>query len=86
MGWNGAFRRDDELATFERISDDASVVWASSKTAYLFHATVDGITAVCNKKRLVDLDREIYPSTIDRSNDMMTCVLCQERVRKKKSI
>lgn len=45
----------------------------------LYHATADGLNPVCPTR--VELgDHNPYPSVFDRSNDLMTCQLCAERV------
>jgi hypothetical protein len=81
------FRRDDELETFIRLDTRHTIVWAAGRNeGCIWHATEDGIYAICSRKIVVDLDADPYPSTVDRSNDLMTCVRCQDhtaRVRSK---
>jgi hypothetical protein len=83
MKWLGLdCRRIDELQTFARIDTGETVVWAAKRNGYLWHATADGIHAVCSATVVVDLGHDPYPSTFDRSSDLMTCIRCQERVRR----
>ena len=77
-------QRDDETKTFVRIDTRQTVVWAARKDGWLWHATSDGIHAVCRSDVIVDLDHDPFPSTVDRSDDLMTCVRCQERVAVRK--
>jgi len=81
MGWMGtSVRRNDELVVFIRLDTRETVVWAAKKDGYLWHATADGVHAVCNVQIIVDVDFDPSPGTVDRSRDTMTCVRCQERV------
>jgi len=75
--------RLDEEALFVRISDGASVVWKNGapRGGYLWHATVDGLHAVCSSAVIVG-DEDPYPSTPDRSDDMMTCNSCAGLVKR----
>jgi hypothetical protein len=85
MGWLGtSIRRNDELVVYIRLDTRETVVWAAKAGGYLWHATADGIHAVCNPRYIVDLDHDPFPSTVDRADDIMTCVHCQERVAVRK--
>jgi hypothetical protein len=78
-------KRDDELVTFVRLDTRETVVWvAGQNEGCIWHATSDGLAAVCSKAILVDPNHDPYPSTVDRSNDLMTCVRCAERVARLK--
>lgn len=81
--------RYDEIDWFERVSDGKTVLWMCSKetgvrrgSGYLWHATVDGKTAVCSKLIEIDRERDPYPHTVDRSADTMTCDRCATLVRR----
>jgi hypothetical protein len=81
MGWMGTdLHRDDELQLFVRIKDGASVVWRAAASC-LFHATMDGLHAVCSS-RVVVSDEDPYPGTVDRSHDLMTCKRCASLVKR----
>lgn len=80
MGWLG-FPRDDERKTFVVTATGESCVWKASKKL-LWHATVDGLRAVCSRA-IVLTDDDPYPSTVDRSNDSMTCERCEGLVTRK---
>jgi hypothetical protein len=85
MGWLGtSIRRDDETVVYIRLDTRETVVWAAKADGYLWHATADGIHAVCHVAIIVDLKYDPDPSTVDRANDTMSCVRCQERVGVKK--
>src|SRR5579863_7997050 len=73
--------RADQLRAFVLISTGATVVWKSGKRTLIWHASVDGLHGVCSPHVLVT-DADPYPSTYDRSNDLMTCIRCQELVRR----
>lgn len=71
------FKRNDELATFILIRTRETVVWAAGRNeGCIWHATVNGLHAVCSRAIIVDIDWNPYPSTVDRSNDLMTCDRC----------
>ncbi len=74
--------REDETTRFVLIKDPCvTAIWKAAPNSCLFHATVNGLTSICPARaRLTDEDP--YPSTYDRSNDMMTCDLCAELVRR----
>jgi hypothetical protein len=76
------FLRYDEHAVFVRTDTGETVIWVAKRNGYLWHATGDKIHAVCSASVLVDLVHDPYPSTVDRSSDLMTCLRCQERVRR----
>lgn len=66
-------------------STQVSVEWKtawdpeSDSGSTLYHATADGRSPVCGTP--VELgEHEPYPSVFDKSNDLMTCQLCAERV------
>lgn len=83
MGWMGTnIKRDDELAHFVRISDGMSVIWLFSVESHLCHASADNLHAVCRSDLVVSDSFDPYPSTVDRSNDLMTCIRCQGLVRR----
>jgi len=80
MGWMGTgIARDDERKRFVVIATDESCIWKAAKST-LWHATVDGIHAVCSPAVIVT-DDDAWPSEVDRSDSLMTCKNCQERVR-----
>lgn len=76
--------RIDMQTTFVRLDTGATVIWLAGASENLGHATEDGIHAVCSRALLVSPDRDPSPSTYDRSNDLMTCDRCAERVRRLK--
>jgi hypothetical protein len=75
------FPRDDERATFVVRKTGETCVWKGSR-GFLWHATVDGLRAVCSRA-IVLVEDDPYPSTVDRSNDTMTCKRCQDMVTRK---
>ena len=76
--------REDEKQRFVLIKDPCvTAIWKAQPNSCLFHATVNGLVSVC-PARAVLTDEDPYPSTFDRSNDMMTCDLCAEMVRRVK--
>jgi hypothetical protein len=75
-----AIPRTDEVDRFVVLSSGESCVWRMS-SGFLWHATVDGLRSVCSK-HIVLTDGDPYASTVDRSDDTMTCRRCQERVRR----
>lgn len=80
MGWMGtSVARDDERKLFVVIATGDSCVWKAPKST-LWHATVDGIHAVCSRAVIVT-DEDPFPSEVDRSTSLMACKNCQERVR-----
>ncbi len=82
MGWLGSsIPRDDERKTFVVTSTGETCVWKGSRNC-LWHATVDGLHAVCSRA-IVLVEDDHYPSTVDRSNDMMTCERCQDLVTRR---
>ena len=72
----------DEIDWFSRISDGKTVLWMAGATTFLWHATADGVVAVCSSAIRVDRQRDPYPSTIDRSCDTMTCTSCAGLVKR----
>jgi len=84
-GWMGtALKRDDENVVFIRLDTREVVVWVARANGWLWHATSDGVHAVCNVRTFVDVAYNPWPTTVDRSNDIMTCVHCQGKVAVKK--
>jgi len=82
MGWFGSsIPRDDETKTFAVTATGESCVWKASRN-FLWHATVDGLHAVCSRA-IVLIEDDVYPSTADRSNDTMTCERCQDLVTRR---
>jgi hypothetical protein len=77
-------KRNDELVVYIHLRTRQTVVWAATRKGWLWHATTDGIHAVCKSSIVVDLNHDPWPSTVDRARDLMTCVRCQERVAVKK--
>ena len=77
--------RQDEIDWFNRISDGKTILWMAG-ASYLWHATTNGEVAVCSSSvrvyRDLNPDRDQFPSTQDRSNDLMTCERCQGLVRR----
>lgn len=79
------FKRDDELATFVHIETRKPVIWvAGQNEGCIWHATADNKRAVCSFDIMIDLEANPYPSIVDRSNDLMTCLRCQDKVTKLK--
>lgn len=76
--------RYDETDWFNRRSDGKTVLWmaAASETSYLYHATADGLVAVCSSLIAIDRERDPSPGTVDRSQDTMSCLRCQSLVRR----
>lgn len=76
--------RYDEIDWFERLSDSKPVLWmaAASETSFLWHATADGLVAVCSSRIAIDRHRDPHPGTVDRSNDTMSCERCQGLVKR----
>lgn len=82
MGWFGSsILRDDEQRTFVVTVTGETCVWKASRSC-LWHATVDGLRAVCSRAVAL-VEDDPYPSTVDRSNDLMTCRHCQDRVTRR---
>jgi hypothetical protein len=74
-------KRKDELTKFVLISDPAvQVTWKIGKVSSLYHATSNGRAAICNG--YLDLTDDDPYQDEDRSNCVMTCNMCAERVRK----
>lgn len=75
--------RQDEIDWFYRVSDDKTVLWmASGGHSCLWHATTDGVLAVCSSEIHIHRSRDPYPSVVDRSADAMTCLRCATMVRR----
>jgi hypothetical protein len=70
--------REDQFHTYIAIATGQTVIWLVS-SSYLYHATVDGLRALCNRAILV---RENASVLEDRSNSTMTCHKCAGRVRR----
>lgn len=65
------------------IKSKVQVQWRSHPRSCLYHATLDGREALCGVKGLVETNP--YPSCEDPGNDLMTCLHCQEMVRRVRS-
>jgi hypothetical protein len=73
------FWREDKDVIY-RDKHGIVVTWRASER-HLFHATRDGVRALCNRKLKLPMTvEESCPSTFDPSNDLMTCERCAERV------
>ena len=83
MKWLGIIEvaRNDERDTFVVIATGQTCVWRAADKGCIWHATVDGLAPVC-RSRIVLGDNDPYPSTVDRADDMMTCMRCAELVRR----
>jgi len=75
-------QRADQLRTFVKRDTRETVVWAAGRNRFLWHATVDRLHSICNRNIIIDVENNPYPSTHDRSNDLMTCMSCQDLVIK----
>lgn len=74
-------KRQDQLTSYVLIADPAiQVTWKIGKTSWLYHATANGRIAVCNG--YLDLSDDDPYQDEDRSNCIMTCNMCAERVRR----
>jgi len=75
--------RRDLIDAFVRMSDGAIVKWYEARKSFLFHASADNVTAVCNSLvRVITRGRPNVWDVEDRSNDIMSCRKCQELVRR----
>jgi hypothetical protein len=74
--------REDQIDTYVVIASGQTAVWLVSKQ-YIYHASVDGLRAVCNRAILVR-ENDCCGSEYDRSNSLMTCRKCADRVRRVK--
>ena len=79
-----SIRRNDELVVYIRLDTRETVVWAAKRNGCIWHATSNGLRAVCNPSIAIDLKYDAAPSTVDRANDLMSCKSCQELVAVKK--
>lgn len=70
--------RGDQEEIFVLASTGETVVWLVSGS-YLYHATVDGLRAACNRAIAVHDDATIE----DRSRSIMTCEKCAEIVKRR---
>jgi len=78
-------KRQDQIDRFVVIGTGETCVWGESRSG-LWHATVDGLHAVCSSTVVVELDlNDSGWSPFDRSNDTMTCENCADRVRRVRS-
>lgn len=78
------FKREDETTRFVLIRDPAvTAVWKASLYSCVYHATVNGLVSVCPARCNLS-EEDPYPGEHDRSNCLMTCHLCAERVRRVK--
>jgi hypothetical protein len=73
--------REDLRHTYVVMTTGETAIWLTSRSC-IYHATVDGLRAVCNRAILVYEDGAGHGE--DRSDSVMTCVKCQERVRRVK--
>jgi hypothetical protein len=73
--------REDQLHAFVVIATGQTAVWMVSRN-YLFHASVDGLRAVCNRAILVHGSDFGDGWGEDRSKSTLTCAGCAERVRR----
>lgn len=73
--------RADQLQTFVVIATGQAAVWLPSRSLTgIYHASVDGLRACCNRSILVAEDgSEIFE---DRSDCTMTCDACARRVKR----
>jgi hypothetical protein len=70
------FPREDQRRVFVLCSDrDVTVVWNYSPTSFLYHATRDGLKAVCGAQTVLQ-EEEPGMGAFDRSKNVMTCRKC----------
>ena len=63
------------------IKSGVEVKWMMHESSALYHATIDGKISVCGCSNLIDIKHFL----IDPSNDLMTCLNCQDLVRRGKN-
>jgi len=75
--------RGDQTDDFYLLATGAKVGWMPEKGSRpFFHASVDGARSVCSS--FVQVVEKPTPDTTDRSNDLRTCQLCAEKVRRRR--
>jgi len=56
------------------------VSWLENQETGVFHATTDGRTSVCPSRSILREPMSGLPEMEHRSNDLMTCLSCQDLV------
>lgn len=74
--------REDQHHTYVLISTSEPVIWLAS-SSHVYHASLDALRAVCN--RIIRVYEDGSGWSEDRSNSVMTCIKCAERVRRLKT-
>jgi hypothetical protein len=70
------FPREDQRRVFVLCSDrGVTVVWNYAPSSYIYHATTNGLRAVCGA-RVVLQEEEPGVGAFDRSKNVMTCQKC----------
>lgn len=72
--------RRDQIDQFVSLYDKRPVEWLEARGSRMFHASANGITALCRFNIKVCKSNTI--SSHDRSSDVYTCQKCQELVRR----
>lgn len=65
---------------FFDLRSGVEVFWMTHPRTTMIHATFDGRSSLCGCQ--TPLTNEIPSSMLDPSNDLMTCMRCQEQVRR----
>lgn len=73
--------RLDEINWYWQTTTRRTVLWMSGRESNLWHATADGEVSICSRRILINRTQFAQcPRCEDRSQCVMACTTCQDRV------
>ena len=71
--------RNDQLRYFWLKKTKQGIVWCLSREG-TFHASLDGLRAICNCRTVLLSEEDHTNSCMDRAHNPLTCGLCADKV------